>query len=111
MTPAQYGLASAPDLFLQHNGCLPQAGRAPALPVFFDSSLSPFPRSSVPAWTTIVRYPLSVEQAPQLNFVSAYANNALLPNQLDELVLMCALRIALLVCLEVAQIADVALVV
>jgi hypothetical protein len=28
---------------------LPQAGRGPALPVFFDSSLPPFPRSSVPA--------------------------------------------------------------
>ena len=35
---------------------LPQAGRPPALPVFVDSSLPPFPRSSVPAWTTTVRF-------------------------------------------------------
>ena len=33
----------------------PQAGRAPALPVFLLSSFSPLPRSSVPAWTTTVR--------------------------------------------------------
>lgn len=33
----------------------PQAGRAPALPVFLLSSLPPWPRSSVPAWTTTVR--------------------------------------------------------
>ena len=33
----------------------PQAGRGPALPVFLLSSWPPFPRSSVPAWTTMVR--------------------------------------------------------
>jgi len=33
----------------------PQAGRVPALPVFLDSSLPPWPRSSVPEWTTTVR--------------------------------------------------------
>ena len=33
----------------------PQAGRAPALPVFLLSSFSPLPRSSVPACTTTVR--------------------------------------------------------
>lgn len=35
---------------------IPQAGRGPALPVLRDSSLSPLPRSSVPACTTTVRY-------------------------------------------------------
>lgn len=34
----------------------PQAGRVPALPVLRDSSLPPLPRSSVPEWTTMVRY-------------------------------------------------------
>jgi len=34
---------------------IPQAGLVPALPVFFDSSVPPWPRSSVPEWTTIVR--------------------------------------------------------
>lgn len=33
----------------------PQAGRGPALPVFLLSSFPPLPRSSVPAWTTMVR--------------------------------------------------------
>lgn len=33
----------------------PQAGRAPALPVFLLSSVPPRPRSSVPAWVTMVR--------------------------------------------------------
>lgn len=33
----------------------PQAGRPPALPVFLLSSWPPFPRSSVPACTTMVR--------------------------------------------------------
>lgn len=33
----------------------PQAGRVPALPVFLLSSLPPWPRSSVPLWTTTVR--------------------------------------------------------
>lgn len=35
---------------------VPQAGRPPALPVSFDCSWPPLPRSSVPSWTTIVRY-------------------------------------------------------
>lgn len=38
----------------------PQAGRAPALPVFLDSGWSLLPRSSVPAWTTMVRYKLHI---------------------------------------------------
>jgi hypothetical protein len=33
----------------------PQAGRPPALPVFFESGCPPFPRSSVPECTTTVR--------------------------------------------------------
>eukprot|EP01083_Nonionella_stella_P150964 481799_1 len=33
----------------------PQAARAPAWPVVFESSKPPWPRSSVPAWTTIAR--------------------------------------------------------
>jgi len=32
----------------------PQAGLAPALPVFLDSALPPLPKSSVPAWITTV---------------------------------------------------------
>lgn len=31
---------------------IPQAARAPAFPVFRDSAFPPFPRSSVPLWTT-----------------------------------------------------------
>lgn len=37
-------------------GCIPHAGRPPALPVVLLCSWPPLPRSSVPACTTIVRY-------------------------------------------------------
>lgn len=90
---------------------IPQAGRAPALPVFRDSSLPPLPRSSVPAWQTTVRY-ISCQQPRKPPVGSpTYANNALGANELDQGVLERALRVALGISLDVAEVTDVALLV
>ena len=90
---------------------VPQAGRAPALPVFRDSSLPPLPRSSVPAWQTTVRY-MSCQQLRELPLgTQTHANNALRANELDQGVLHRALRVALAISLDVAEVADVALLV
>lgn len=81
---------------------IPQAGRGPAFPVFRDSSFPPFPRSSVPAWTTTVRYnKVSLVPRPIQGFLT-YSDNALGANQLDQLVGDSALAIALGIGLEVA---------
>ena len=91
----------------------PQAGRAPALPVFLDSSCPPLPRSSVPAWTTMVRCSeISIFIILALGRSrKAYANNALGSNQLDQLVRDASLSVALAIGLEVTQVTDVALVI
>lgn len=102
----------------------PQAGRGPALPVFLLSSFPPLPRSSVPAWTTMV---LFVTPLVSLSFlivvvalvlmddgtkkgvgISTYSKNAVLANQFDLRVGDGALCIALAVGLDVAEVADVA---
>lgn len=88
----------------------PQAGRAPALPVFLDSSCPPLPRSSVPAWTTMVRYESQLACMSRDGRIT-YANDALGANELDQLVLDAALGVALAVGLEVAEITDVTLLV
>jgi hypothetical protein len=74
---------------------LPQAGRVPALPVFLDSSLPPWPRSSVPEWTTTVR-------------CKEVSGRPLRADQLDQLVRGKALAIALSIGLEVAKVANMA---
>jgi hypothetical protein len=81
------------------------------LPVFSDSSLPPLPRSSVPAWTTTVRWgALATGILPRFGGSAggkAYANDALGADELDELVAHGALGVALGVGLDVAQVANV----
>lgn len=85
---------------------IPQAGRPPALPVFLDSSVPPFPRSSVPWWTTTVRLIVSVKKQKSKSIT--YADNTLWTDQLDELVLNGANTVALSIGLEVAQVTNMA---
>jgi hypothetical protein len=87
----------------------PQAGRGPALPVFLDSSWPPLPRSSVPAWTTIVRCLCVSFRYGRRIKKKTYANNALSANQLDQLISVASLGVALTISLEVAQVTNVAL--
>ena len=86
---------------------MPQAGRVPALPVFLDSSFPPLPRSSVPEWTTTVRYS-HFSNWNSSDYFETYADNALGTDQLDEPVGGCALAIALGISLEVSEIAYMA---
>jgi hypothetical protein len=79
----------------------PQAGRGPALPVFLLSSWPPFPRSSVPAWMTRVRCHL-ISSNILVRGELTYAKNAVLANDLDEVVGKGALGVTLIVSLEVA---------
>lgn len=93
----------------------PQAGRGPALPVLRDSSLPPLPRSSVPAWTTTVRYICSQHNpfiiVGHRVWWNTYANDGLGANQLNELVLEAALGVALSIGLQVAEVTNVAVLV
>ena len=91
----------------------PQAGRAPALPVFLDSSCPPLPRSSVPAWTTMVRYyTLALFVLMKLeDRGGTYANDALRADKLDQLVLDASLCVTLAIGLEVTEVTNVALLV
>lgn len=100
----------------------PQAGRVPALPVFLDSGWSVLPRSSVPEWTTTVRLDgqhqlLAIPTGPRGRKViskkkgKTHADDAILSNELDQLISHASLRVTLAVGLEVAQVADVAVVV
>lgn len=108
MTPGEW-LAQSEEDAKRPN--VPQAGRAPALPVFRDSSLPPLPRSSVPAWQTTVRY-ISCQQLRKPSAGSqTHANNALGANELDKGVLDRALRVALGIGLNVAEVTNVALLV
>ena len=90
-------------LYPRRQEYIPQAGRGPAFPVFSDSSFPPLPRSSVPAWTTTVRYD-SVSFSPFPRPVgegSTYPNDALGADQLDLLIRDGSLAIALGVSLEI----------
>lgn len=79
------------------------------MPVFLDSSLPPLPRSSVPAWTTRVRYQRQLYHQNIHIYISGrtYAKNALGTNQLHQLVGLGANGVALGIGGEVAQITDV----
>lgn len=90
---------------------IPQAGRGPALPVFRDSSLSPLPRSSVPAWITTVRYGNVSTTCASILWISlcsrsTHSNDTMGSNELDVLVLHGALGIALAIRLEVSKVTD-----
>jgi len=88
---------------------IPQAGRVPAFPVFLDSSFPPCPRSSVPEWTTTVRCNMSTSAFHWYNNAgSTYTNDALWANQLNQLIGLGTLAVALSISLEVSEIAYMA---
>lgn len=91
-------------------GISPQAGLGPALPVFNDSGWPPLPRSSVPAWTTIVRYTHQQQntKSQQHGQNQTHPHHAVRANQLDKMVLDPARRVALRVRLKVTQVTDMA---
>jgi hypothetical protein len=69
--------------------------------------LPPLPRSSVPEWTTTVRYEtVSIDLCK--SHCQAYTDNALGANQFDELVGGRAFPVALGIGLEVAKITNMA---
>ena len=89
---------------------LPQAGRSPAFPVVADSSWPPFPRSSVPAWTTTVLCKTACQNPFATTIIVAtrtHSQNAVGPNQLNDVVLHAALGDGVGIRLDVAQVADV----
>lgn len=79
------------------------------MPVLRDSSLPPLPRSSVPAWTTTVRWrAVSYFFLHHKYLMTAYADDAVGANELDVAVRDGALGVTRGVSVDVAEITNVA---